>query len=115
MTMRGRGFSRSELRRGGGIGDEVAGDHFDEMVGSTEFNIYRHPNQKIKGYEALKTFLVSQGCQVLYLADAPAPIGRAYETLRVTIGGEQLPVPLLRRAHNWAHQRNLLHMFHKKG
>ena len=85
------------------------------MVGSTEFNIYRHPNQKIKGYEALKTFLESEGCEVLHLADAPAPVGRAYETMRVTIGGEQLPVPLLKRAHSWAHQRNLLHMFHKKG
>lgn len=115
MSMRDFGASRRERRQGGVSGVEVASEHFDEMVGSTEFNIYRHPNQKIKGYEALKTFLESQGCEVLHLGDAPAPVGRAYETMRVTIGGEQLPVPLLRRAHNWAHQRNLLHMFHKKG
>ena len=115
MSMREIGASRRERRRGGGRGTEVAGDHFDELIGSNEFNIYRHPDQKIKGYEALKTFLVSQGCEVLHLADAPAPVGRAYETMRITIGGEQLPEPLLRRAHTWAHQRNLLHMFHKKG
>ena len=108
------GFTRREIRGGAGVGESIASEHFEEMVGSVEFYIYRHPNKKIKGYEPLKAYLESQGCEVIHVVDAPTPIGQKYETIRITNKGEQVPVQLLKRAHNWAHQRNLLHMFYKK-
>ena len=112
--MRNYGFTRRDLRGGSGTGESIASEHFSDMIGSTELNIYRHRNKKIKGYEALKVGLESEGCAVVHLADAPAPIGHGFETIRITNRGEQIPTPLLRRAHGWAHQRNFLHMFHKK-
>ena len=115
MAMRDYGFTRRDIRGGSGAGDSVASEHFEEMIGSTELYIYRHPNRKIKGYQALKLHAESQGCEVVHITDAPAPVGQRFETIRVTNKGEQIPVPLLRRAHSWAHQRNLLHMFYKKG
>lgn len=108
------GFTRRDLRGGAGSGEGVAGEHFDEMIGSTELNIYRHPNRKIKGYEALRQQLDSQGCEVVHVTDSPAPVGQRYETIRISNKGSEIPALLLRRAHNWAHQRNLLHMFYKK-
>ena len=97
------------------MGDGVASEHFDELIGSTEFYLYRNPNRKIKGYEILRLCLESQGCEIIHLADTPTPVGKGYETIRVTNKGHQIPVPVLKRVHNWAHQRNLLHMFYKKG
>ena len=114
MAMKRYGFTRREIRGGSGSGDGVASEHFEEMLGSTEFHIYRHHGRKVKGYEALKEYLESQGCEFLHLLDSPAPVGQGYETLRITSRGNQIPATLLKRAHNWAHQRNLLHMFHKK-
>ena len=114
MDVRKYGLTRRELRAGGGTKEGLAGEHFDEMIGSQEFHIYRSPNRKLKGYEALKSFLESQGCDVIRIADAPSPVGKGYETIRITNKGERIPVPYLRRAHNWAHQRNLLHLFQKK-
>ena len=114
MAMRNHGFTRKDIRAGGGAGEGVAREHFEEMIGSAEFSIYRHPNRKIKGYDALKEYVESQGCEVLHIADTPAPVGQKYETIRITNGGTEIPVPILKRAHNWAHQRNLLHMFYKK-
>ena len=111
--MRERGFTRRDIRGGSGAGQEVASDHFDELVGSSEFYIYRHPNRKIKGYDGLKTYLESQGCEVIHLAEAPSMVGQGYETIRITMKGQVIPDPLLRRSHGWAHQRNLLHMFYK--
>jgi hypothetical protein len=49
------------------------------------------------------------------MADGASPVGKSYETIRITNRGEEIPTPLLRRAHGWAHQRNFLHMFYKKG
>ncbi len=115
MDIKSYGFTRREIRQGGGVGEGIASEHFDELIGSIEFYIYRHPARKIKGYETLKLFLESQGCEVIHLADTPTPVGQRYETIRVTNKGQQIPVPSLKRAHNWAHQRNLLHMFYKKG
>ena len=115
MAMRNYGFTRKEIREGSGTGEGVASEHFEEMVGSSELYIYRHPSRKIKGYQALKSYLESEGCDVIHITDTPAPIGQRYETIRITNKGTQIPVALLRRAHNWAHQRNLLHMFYKKG
>ena len=112
--MRNYGFTRRDIRGGSGIGESTASEHFSEMIGSTELYIYRHRNKKIKGYEALRGDLESQGCTVVHLTDAPAPVGHGFETIRITNKGEQIPTPLLRRAHEWAHQRNFLHMFYKK-
>ena len=114
MAMKNYGFTRRQLREGAGAGDSVAGEHFQELIGSTEFFIYRHPNRKIRGYEALKIYLESEGCEVLHLADSSAPLGPSYETIRITNKGGEIPVPSLRRSHNWAHQRHLPHMFYKK-
>lgn len=115
MSMRNYGFTRREIRAGSGAGDSVSSEHFDELIGSTEFYVYRNPNRKIKGYETLRLFLESEGCEIIHLLDAPTPVGKGYETIRVTNKGNQIPVPVLKRVHNWAHQRNLLHMFYKKG
>ena len=115
MSIRDYGFTRRELRGGSGPGTELASEHFQEMIGSVEFYIYRHPNRKIKGYDALKSSLESSDCEVLHLTGTANPVGKGYETIRVTNKGAEIPTPLLRRAHSWAHQRNLLHMFYKKG
>ena len=114
MAMRDRGFTRRDLRGGAGTGEGVANEHFDEMIGSVEFYICRHPNRKIKGYEALRLYLESGTCEVIHVADTPSPLGERYETFRITNKGNEIPVPVLKRAHNWAHQRNLLHLFYKK-
>ena len=115
MAMRDHGFTRREIRGGAGVGEGIASEHFNELIGSTEFYIYRHPTRKIKGYEALKFYLESQDCEVIHIADAPTPMGQRFETIRITNRGAQIPIPPLKRSHNWAHQRNLLHMFYKKG
>jgi hypothetical protein len=115
MSLREYGFTRRDIRGGGGAGTEVANEHFHELVGSVELYIYRHPSRRIKGYEALKSSLESSGCEVVHLEGGSSPVGRSYETIRVTNKGVEIPIPLLRQAHSWAHQRNLLHMFYKKG
>ena len=112
MEIRNQGVTRRDIRGGAGGG---ANEHFDELIGSTEFNIYRHRNSKIRGFETLKLFLESQSCDTLYITDAPAPVGPGYETIRITYKGNEIPIASLKRAHNWAHRRNLLHLFHKKG
>ena len=114
MSIRDYGFTRREIREGSGAGERIASEHFDEMVGSTEFYMYRHPNRKIKGYDALRAQLESGGCEVMHIAGAPTPVGPRFETIRIATKEGQIPVPLLKRAHSWAHQRNLLHMFYKK-
>ena len=111
MDLRGR-VNRKQVREGGGGGADL---HFDEMVGSYELNIYRHRNSKIRGLEALDRFLQTQGCQTAYIDDVQAPVGPGYDTIRVTCEGDTIPVEALRRAHNWAHRRNFLHMFRKPG
>ena len=115
MSARDYGFTRRDIRGGSGPGEGVASEHFDEMIGSIELYLYRHPNRKIRGYQALKLHLESAGCEVLHAPSAPTMVGPGYETIRITNKGDQIPGPLLRRAHSWAHQRNLLHMFYKKG
>ena len=105
------GITRREIREGAGGG---ANEHFAELIGSNEFYIYRHPSSKIRGYDALKVFSESQGCEVLHMPGGPTPAGQGYETLRITNKGQQIPVEVLKRAHNWAHRRNLLHLFYKE-
>ena len=112
MEIRGRGVNRKQIRLGGGEGAEL---HFNELIGSTELNIYRHRNSKIRGFETLDQFLHGVGCDTVYINDVPAPVGPGYDTIRITRGGEEIPVEALRRAHNWAHRRNFLHLFRKPG
>lgn len=113
MVLRGR-VNRKQVREGGGGGANL---HFDEMVGSYELNIYRHRNSKVKGLDALEQYLQSQGCQTVYIDDVNAPVGPGYDTIRITTTerGQSIPDEALRRAHNWAHRRNFLHMFRKPG
>ena len=79
-----------------------------------ETKVFVHPNKKLKGYESLKLYLNSQGCELVYIYDPSNPVGDKYETIRITNNGNEIPVPSLKRAHSWAHQRNLLHMFYKR-
>jgi hypothetical protein len=109
MDLRNYGIGKRDLRQGAGRGN--GNDHFEDLLGSTEFYIYQPGSQKPKGYESLKLFLDSQGCEVIFTADTPAELGNEYEALRITYKGKDIPVPVLKRAHTWAHQRNLLHSF----
>ena len=111
MNIRSYGISRRDIRGGSGGG---ANEHFDDLIGSVELHIYRHTNQKAKGYDSLKIFLESQGCLVVYANDTPNPVGHGYGTMSITNNGSEIPVSALKRAHSWAHQRNLLHLFHKR-
>ena len=115
FNVRDRGYSRRQMRQGGGRGDGVADDHFDDLVGSTEFYIYRPPSRKINGYEPLKLVLESEGCEVVFLVEANCAAGPGYETCRITRKAGPIPDAALRRAHAWAHQRNFLHLFYKGG
>ena len=115
MSIRDHGFTRRDIRGGAGAGAEAASEHFDEMIGSVELYIYRHSSRKIKGYEALKSAMEAQGCEMDFKTDGANPVGKSYETIKVTNNGTEIPTPLLRRAHSWAHQRNFLHMFYKRG
>ena len=111
MTLGDHGLSRRQLRQGGGRG--TGEDHVDGMFGSTELYIYQTPNTRPKGYDTLKTYLETQGCEVIYTGDAPPELSR-HETIRVTYQEAQpIPIPVLKRAHKWAHQRNYLHSFFK--
>src|ERR687891_834116 len=58
-------------------------DHVEELLGSTELYIYQTPNKRMKGYESLKMFVESEGCEIIFTADAPPELGN-YETMRIT-------------------------------
>ena len=111
MSLRDHGINRRQLRQGGGRG--TGEDHVDAMFGSTELYIYQTPNSRRKGFESLKSYLEAEGCEVIFTADAPPELSR-YEAMRISHkGAEEIPVPVLKRAHSWAHQRNYLHSFFK--
>ena len=111
MSLRDHGFTRRQLRQGGGRG--TGEDHVDAMFGSTELTVYLTPNTRPKGYESLKAHLEAQGCEIVVTADTPPELSR-YEAVRITYEkADPIPNPLLKRAHKWAHQRNYLHSFFK--
>ena len=117
MTLSGRGslndhgFGRRQLRQGGGRGN--GNDHLDELIGATELFVYQTPNKNTKGFESLKLFLESSGCELIFTVDVPPEL-RNYETFRITHrSGEKIPDAVLRRCHAWAHGRNFLHSFFK--
>ena len=104
-------FTRGELRQGGGHG--TGDDHVDEVLGSTEFDIFITPNKRAKGYQTLSQFLESEGCQVTFPADSENRPGPRYQVVKITSYGKETSPSALRRAHRWAHQRNFLHSFFK--
>ena len=111
MSLGNFGIGRRQLRQGGGRG--TGSDHVEELLGSTEFYIYQTPNTRPKGYTTLKTYLEAQECEIIFTVDAPPELSK-YETMRITHkGADPIPVPALKRAHAWAHQRNYLHSFFK--
>ena len=110
------GIGREQLRQGGGRGN--GNDHFEELVGSTEFYVYQTPGRRVKGFDSLKLYAEAEGCELLYTAEAPPELSD-HETLRITNPGgpgrsaEPIPDAVLKRAHSWAHRNNFLHSFFK--
>ena len=105
------GIGRDQIRQGGGRGN--GNDHFDELVGSTEFYVYQTPGRRVKGFDNFKLYAEAEGCELLYTADAPPELAD-YETLRITHRrAEPIPDAVLKRAHSWAHRNNFLHSFFK--
>ena len=103
------GYTRRQLRQGGGRGN--GHDHLEDLLGSTELYIYQTPHRKVKGYDGLKMFIESQGCEVIFTADSPPELSD-YEAMRITQKrGEKIPDEVVKRAHSWAHNRNFLHSF----
>lgn len=110
------GIGRDRIRQGGGRGN--GNDHFDELVGSTEFYVYQTPGRRVKGFDSLKLYAEAEGCELLYTAEAPPELSD-HETLRITNPGGPgrnagpIPDAVLKRAHSWAHRNNFLHSFFK--
>ncbi|MBI2911288.1 MAG: hypothetical protein HYY05_04040 [Chloroflexi bacterium] len=109
MWRRAYGFTRRDLR--GGSGTDVDAEHYDEVLGSSEFYIYIPPAGKLKGYEELRAFLRSEGCLVEYPGHSDLAPNKNYQVVAITQSGHLLADTALRRAHRWAHQRNFLHSF----
>jgi hypothetical protein len=105
------GIGRDQLRQGGGRGN--GNDHFDELVGSTEFHVYQTPGRRVKGFDSLKLYAEAEECELLYTAEAPPELSD-HETLRITHRrADPIPDAVLKRAHSWAHRNNFLHSFFK--
>ena len=111
------GFSRSNIRQGGGRG--TGEDHVDDLFGCIELFVYQAPNTRPKGYDGLKTFMESQGCEVEFSRDVPPELQK-HQAIRITKAklinkdsDEPIPLAVVKRAHRWAHQRNYLHSFFK--
>jgi hypothetical protein len=111
MDLRGHGIGRDQLRQGGGRG--TGNDHVEDLYGCTELYVYQPPNKKVTGYESLKLFIESEGCEIIFTADAPPELN-SYETMRITHRqGHPIPNAVVKRIHSWSHQRNFLHSFFK--
>ena len=52
MWNRGRGGNRKTLREGSGT--NVEPEHYDDVLGSSEFYIYVAANKRLKGYDEFK-------------------------------------------------------------
>lgn len=114
MSLRRYGITRAQLKQGsqgpgGGNGD----DHFNELVGSRDLTIYLSPGKKLKGYAELRAYVENQGCEISHASDARLLPGKGYEAVKITRKDSLVPDAVLRRAHQWAHQRNYLHSFFK--
>jgi hypothetical protein len=112
MNLGDYGIGRDQLRQGGGRGS--GNDHVDELYGATELFVHHAPDQAPRGFEGLKLYLESQECEVLYTTDTLVDLGAGYLSFRITRRkADALPQAVVKRAHSWAHQRNLLHSFFK--
>ena len=112
MNLGDYGIGREQLRQGSGRGS--GNDHVDELFGATELFVHHAPGPAPRGYEGLKLYLESQECEVLYTTDTPVDLGDRYQSFRITRRrGDPIPDAVVKRAHSWAHQRNLLHSFFK--
>lgn len=109
MWLQDRGFNREYKRQGSGT--DLADEHFDEIVGSTEFCIFVTPNKKSNGLDGLTRFLESDGSSVQYPSHSQQSPGDRYKVIKITKQGTEISRLSLRRAHNWAHRRNFLHSF----
>ena len=111
MNLRDHGYTRRQLRQGGGRG--TGNDHLDEIIGATEFFVYQPPGAQAKGFPSMKMFLESQECEIIFTAEAPPELAN-YQAMRVTQRKAQpIPTPVLKRTHSWAHRNNYLHSFFK--
>ncbi len=111
MWNRGRGGNRRSLREGSGT--NVEPEHYDEVLGSSEFFIYVAPNKRPKGYDGLRRAMEESGVAAEFPAESPHSPGPRYQAVKLTYQGRVIPDGALRRAHRWAHQRNFLHSFFK--
>ena len=111
MVKREFGLTRRQLRGGSGVNVEV--EHFDEVLGSSEFFIYIPPNKSPKQYPALNQAMADLRCDVEFPAYSPYAPGEHYQSIKITMQGAIIPDAGLRRAHRWAHKQNFLHSFFK--
>ena len=109
MWLQDRGFNREYKRQGSGT--DFADEHFEEILGSTEFCVFVTPNKKTNGLDGLTRFLESDGSSVEYPSHSEQSPGDRYKVIKITKQGTEISRPSLRRAHNWAHRRNFLHSF----
>lgn len=109
MWLQDRGLNREYRRQGSGPG--LADEHFEEILGSTEFCIFLAPNRKTNGLDELKTFLESDRSLVEFQAKSEYSPGDRYQVIRITNLEKEISPRSLKRAHNWAHRRNFLHSF----
>lgn len=111
MWRREYGMTRRDMR--GGSGREVEPEHYDEVLGASEFYIYLHAGAKMKGYQELKAFLEAEGCQVEYPGYSSLLPNKSYTVIAITRDRQTISDAALRRAHRWAHHHNFLHSFFK--
>ena len=84
MSMHDRGMTRAQLKTGSGKGTDVADEHFFEIVGSRDFYVYVTPKSKPKGYDDLRGFLTTEGCEVNVSNNAPMLPAEGYKAVKVT-------------------------------
>ena len=109
MSGKDFGLSRRQLREGSRV--FVEPEHYDEVLGSSEFFVYVTPNKNTRGFESLKSYLQSLNCEVVVAEESPVQMPERYKVLKITSQGVIIPDGALRRIHKWAHSRNFLHSF----
>ncbi len=109
MWRKDLGANRKTLREGSG--KDVEKEHYDEVLGSSEFYIYISPNKKPKGYLELKKYLESLGAKVEYPVITDNKPSPGHQVIRITMDHTVMPDPVLLRSHKWAHHLNFLHSF----
>ena len=111
MWNRGRGGNRKTLREGSGT--NVEPEHYDEVLGSSEFYIYVAANKRLKGYDEFKKTMGELGVLSEFPVESPHSPGARYQAVKLSYSEQIIPDDALRNAHKWAHRRNCLHSFFK--